>query len=166
MINDAASLKLYWDFFISFNQWAQLLRHKIMRKTSPINYHISSSILSRIKSNFHAVIDNSRWNLGDDKTINFWSNTWCGEPLVDQLNHPMPPQANLLSKFGNFIHNFSWRAPTELLSMYPTLKEILEQVHLPLSPRPDELKWIHLVVGNLNFKDAYLFKVTADKKIN
>lgn len=70
-INDAANLKLRWDFSSSSNQWAQLLRHRVMRNNIPISYHIFPSIWSGIKSNFPTVTEKSRWNIGDGKTINF-----------------------------------------------------------------------------------------------
>lgn len=49
--------------------------------------------------------------------------------------------------------------------MYPNLVNILEQIQIPMSPRTYEILWIHTTAGNLNFKDAYIFKAPAGDKL-
>lgn len=110
-INEGANLKLCWELVQSNMQWAQFLRSRVLKKQTLISYHISSSIWSSFKHKHSEVNSNSSWLLGNGADINFWSDTWCGEPLISALDiHPSIHQ-NLQSTVNLFINNARWNIP-------------------------------------------------------
>jgi len=80
-INEDANL--CWELSQSNFHWAQFLRSRVLQRKSPISYHIFSSVWSSIKHKFSEVSQNTSWNLGNGQFINFWKDSWCGEPLVN-----------------------------------------------------------------------------------
>lgn len=70
-INNAATLKLSWDFAHSNEEWATFLRDRFIKKNGPASYYIGSSIWSAIKKHLHTAYTNSSWILGDGRKINF-----------------------------------------------------------------------------------------------
>ncbi|CAJ2657082.1 unnamed protein product [Trifolium pratense] len=156
-INEATNLKLCWELFTSFNHWASLLRARVMRSYGIIDYHISSSIWSGIKHHIPNVTDNTCWQLGKGDQINFWTDSWVGDPLVDLLDIPRHFHALLQAKVAQFIANDHWLIPHSITSSYPNLVSLLNSVTIPISKANDELRWIHSDSGVLSFKDAYLF---------
>ncbi|CAI8592772.1 unnamed protein product [Vicia faba] len=152
-IHEAAKLKLCWELLTSDRQWANFLRLRVMRNKIPIKYHIFSSIWLGIKNQFQKIVDNSTWNLGQGNTINFWTDQWCGKPLVEQLqiqHHNQP-----FSKVADFILNGHWNFPPDLLLLFPSIPDIINKICIPLEPKEDELRWNHSSDGNLTLKDAY-----------
>lgn len=51
-INEAATMKLCWDFLSSNGQWACFLNARYLRNKVPISHHLSSSIWHDLKSYF------------------------------------------------------------------------------------------------------------------
>jgi hypothetical protein len=43
-INKASNLKLFWELLNSDNQWANLLRSRVVRRNGYIKHHIFSSL--------------------------------------------------------------------------------------------------------------------------
>ncbi|MCI46276.1 RNA-directed DNA polymerase (Reverse transcriptase), partial [Trifolium medium] len=72
----------------SSEDWAVLLKSKVLRKQGIISHHISSSIWSSIKDSHAELMENSSWLLGKGDNINFWLDDWCGAPLVQTLHIP------------------------------------------------------------------------------
>ncbi|CAK8542751.1 unnamed protein product [Lathyrus sativus] len=79
------------------------------------------------------------------------------QPLVDRVKAKLSNwKASLLSMAGrvqtikSVIH--------ELEDFLPKMTGILNQVHIPLVPRSDELRWMHSLEGTLSLKYAYNFK--------
>lgn len=56
------------------------------------------------------------------------------------------------------INNHQWSIPKHILAHFPTLTSIIEQVGLPVEEKEDYLLWEDNESGELNIKDAYLFK--------
>jgi hypothetical protein len=128
-----------------------------MRIYGFIGYHIYSSIWPGIKHHIYNIIDNTCWKLGKGDQINFWTDSWVGDPLVDLLNIPHPSHALLQAKAADFIYNDHWLIPHFITTVYPNLAPLLNNVTIPINKANDELRWIHSDSGVLSFKDAYLF---------
>jgi hypothetical protein len=158
-LNTASNLKLCWSLFHSDNAWAILLRDRVFRKRNTIHHHISSSIWSSIKEEVGVIMDNSVWLLGNGKDINFWTDSWCGSPLVDQLHIPLQIGQFLSSTVSDYIHNGQWVLPPQLTQMFSTLSSIIHKVTIPLEDSNDSLLWKHSDSGDLELKQAYSFKV-------
>jgi hypothetical protein len=109
--NEAAKLKLCCELMQSDLQWAKFLRFRVLKGTTPISYHIFSSIWSSIKHKFHEICNNTSWQVGNGEAINFWSDPWCGDPLVFSLNIPQHLHSLLKDKVKDFIENESWNIP-------------------------------------------------------
>lgn len=110
-INDAALLKLCWQMFTSEDQWASFCRARFLRGRAPVSHYVSSSIWPSINRFFHTVQENTSWQLGDGNTINFWTNKWLSQPVVDLLSIPNHLHPLLSAKVKDFITNGSWCIP-------------------------------------------------------
>ncbi|MCH91212.1 RNA-directed DNA polymerase (Reverse transcriptase), partial [Trifolium medium] len=89
VLNVAANLKLCWDLMHSDEDWAKILRFRVLRKGKAINHHVYSSIWSSVKNEVQVIYDNSCWKVGNGQCINLWTDSWCGEPLASSLDiHP------------------------------------------------------------------------------
>jgi len=77
-LNEATNLKCCWNLFNSIEQWATLLRSRVSRGSRCIVHHIFSSICSSIKPEFHTILNNSSWLIGNGveakSLINFKDN--------------------------------------------------------------------------------------------
>ncbi|GAU50480.1 hypothetical protein TSUD_409650 [Trifolium subterraneum] len=65
VLNAAANLKLCWDLMHSDEDWAKILRNRVMRKGKAINHHVNSSIWSSVKQEVQVILDNSCWRVGN-----------------------------------------------------------------------------------------------------
>jgi hypothetical protein len=72
-LNEASDLKLCWEMLESSDQWAQLLRNRVIKNNNVFSYHIFSSIWSGIKSKAQTILDNSRWIIGNGNNISLWT---------------------------------------------------------------------------------------------
>jgi ribonuclease HI len=97
--------------------------------------------------------------LGDGKDINFWNDSWCGNPLSDQLSIPVHISQSLTSTVSDFLVEGNWVLPTQLVQAYPNLLSIISQTTIPMVPSTDQLLWKLTDDGDLSLKEAYLFKV-------
>lgn len=105
ILNESTNLKLCWDLLNSKEDWALLLRSKVIRGRRVISHHIFSSIWSSIKNEFSNVQSNCGWQLGNGNDINFWLDNWCGVSIASQLNIPTHLHGNLTAKVKDFILN-------------------------------------------------------------
>jgi ribonuclease HI len=159
ILNEASNLKLCWDFLQSNEQWATLLKDRVLRGNNCINHHVFSSIWSSIKSEFSVILENSRFLIGDGKTISFWNDKWCNSQSVAQFLHIPDAISLCLNSFvSDFIFNFHWNIPPELLQMFPALSLLIANVTLPLDHKQDCRYWNLTDSGNLSLKEAYSFK--------
>jgi hypothetical protein len=116
---------------------------------------------SSVKDEFNVIMSNSIWLLGNGENINFWNDLWCGIPLSVQFHIPDHISTSLSSKVSDYIVNRGWSIPTFLSQLFPTLISIVNQVIIPLEPCSDSLLWKHTNNGDLNLKEAYLFKTQS-----
>jgi ribonuclease HI len=157
-LNEASNLKLCWSLINSSSTWAVLLRDRVIRNGKAIRYHIFSSIWSGIKNEFAVINDNCVWLLGDGSHINFWVDNWCGDSLVEQLGIPAHLHHLLTSSVSDFIVNGRWNIPVQLSLMFPNLYSIISTVSIPLESSQDRFLWKHTDSGDLDLKQAYIFK--------
>jgi hypothetical protein len=165
ILNQASNLKLCWELSQSNLQWAQFLRSRVIRGTTPISYHIFSSIWSSIKHKFLEVNLNSSWQVGNGEFINFWLDSWCGDPLTQALDIPHHLHHSLKANVKCFIENSQWKIPSCLLHAYPTLKFLIEKITIPLIDKEDKLLWTFSHDGDLSLKDAFSFHCTGGQNI-
>jgi len=156
--NEAVNLKVCWDLLQSNEDWAKVLRSRACLDRKPINYHIHSSIWTSIKSESSTVVENTNWIIGDGKIINFWNDNWMGEPLAITLNLNPNLAKHLEAKICDFIVNHQWNIPIHLSNLFPTIRQILNQIIIPKIHIEDCLSWKHTRLGLLSLKDAYNFK--------
>jgi hypothetical protein len=137
----------------------------VIRGTTPISYHIFSSIWSSIKHKFLEVNLNSSWQVGNGEFINFWLDSWCGDPLTQVLDIPHHLHQSLKANVKCFIENSKWKIPSCLLHAYPTLKFLTEKITIPLIDKEDKLLWTLSHDGDLSLKDAFSFHCPAGQNI-
>jgi len=97
-LNEAINIKVCWDLLHSEEQWATIVRSRVLRK----NHHIFSSIWSGIKPDFHVMKENSSWLIGNGKSISFWQDKWCGDPLVQTLN----ASPDVMNEFPHYLCDY------------------------------------------------------------
>jgi hypothetical protein len=102
-LNSAANLHLCWKLFNSKSSWANLLKDRVVRGNKLIQHHIFSSIWSSMKEEVYSLKANCTWLLGDGKDINFWNDSWCGNPLSDQLSILVHISQSLTSTVSYFL---------------------------------------------------------------
>ncbi|GAU27921.1 hypothetical protein TSUD_160160 [Trifolium subterraneum] len=100
-LNAATNLKLCWTLITSQDSWAKLLKDRVIRGRRIIQHHIYSSIWSNIKDEFAVIMNNTFWLLGDGRDINFWNDSWCDNPLSEQLCIPDHISHSLSSTFNS-----------------------------------------------------------------
>jgi hypothetical protein len=135
-----------------------ILKSRVLRHGKLVNHRVFSSIWSSIKHEASVILDNSSWKVGSGNSIQLWTDHWCGDTLANTLNiHP-----NILfwlpQKVSDIIHNQQWLIPPFLDNIFPTLKNIVKHVILPVEPLSDELVWIGTNNGSLSLKESYDFK--------
>ncbi|WJX12769.1 hypothetical protein P8452_03227 [Trifolium repens] len=156
-LNKASNLKLCWTMVNSQTPWALLLKDRVFKKGKAIQHHIFSSIWSSIKEEYSMIKDNAAWLVGNGENINFWLDSWCGDPLVDQLDIPEQVRPFLTAQVSDFITNGLWSIPPALSNMFSNLSSIISQVPLPLETTHDKFIWKHTDNGDLELKQAYEF---------
>jgi len=117
-LNEATNLKLCWELFNSEEQWASLLRNRVCRGSRCISHHVSSSLWNGLKGEYHNVLDNSFWLIGNGNKVSFWSDNWCGEPL-SYLYQISAEMINMLpDKVYEYIERFRWNINDDLNSFF------------------------------------------------
>jgi len=134
-------MKLCWEMLHLEENWAVILRSRVLRGRSCIQHHIFSSLWSGLKNEYNIVKDNTVWLIGDGKNINFWFEYCNGDPLVETLNLSTDQANSFPPKLCSYIHGFHWRIPETLLQQFPSLTLLNSQVTLPTVTKPDKLLW-------------------------
>lgn len=119
-----------------------------------------------MKNYFNCVSQNSVWIIGDGSSVNFWNDSWCGEPISDVFNFPDWMKKNLKAPVKDFIrkrHRFLLKS---LKLAIPNLINIVEKVHIPLDVSKDERAWKLADCGVLNLKLAYEFHAPPTQLFN
>ncbi|MCH94279.1 putative ribonuclease H protein, partial [Trifolium medium] len=164
-LNEATNLKLCWEISQSNLQWAKFIRHRVIKGSKPISYHIFSSIWSGVKNKFQEVCCNSFWQIGNGEDVNFWLDPWCGDPLVLSLAIPSQMHSLLKAKVKDFIEDQSWKIPNCLLLAYPILQNLVDSITIPMFEKEDKLLWNLSHDGDLSLKDAYSFYNPAGQQL-
>ena len=166
LLNESTNLKLCWDLLNSQEDWAILIRSKVLRGRRVISYHIYSSIWSGIKSEFDLILNNSSWQIGSGSDINLWVDSWCGDPLASPLHIPTHLHAQLTATVSHFIVNFQWCIPFCVYISFPDVKHLAEQVTIPFEASEDKHVWKNSSNMDLSFKEAFEFKYGTRQNIN
>lgn len=156
-LNEAYNLKLCWDMMQSNEDWAKILKCRAIKGNKAIRYHISSSIWSSIKAEFPKVIENSYWLLGNGKDINFWKDAWCGIPIQELLQVTNIDIQHFPVFVNEYINNYQWSIPQDIISNYPEVRSMVLQVVIPFEESEDRLVWKHSQNGVLRLCDSYTF---------
>ncbi|MCH96355.1 glycerol-3-phosphate dehydrogenase, partial [Trifolium medium] len=87
-------------------------------------------------------MENSQFIIGDGTTISFWTDCWCSDHSFAQSLHiPVQVLHHLNSKVSDYIQGNHWHLPPDVEAIFPNLRQILEQVTIPLKQKPDSLAW-------------------------
>lgn len=165
-VNQATNLKLCWELNHSEEQWESILRSRAIRVNNCIHYHTSSSIWSGVKSEFSIFKENTCWIIGNGKRINFSLDNWGEEPLIQSLQI-FPSQIHHYPKMlSDYVSNYKWTFPADLIQEYPILRNLAAQVTLPTQSNIDKLVWKHVGNGILTLKEAYNFKKHCFPKVS
>jgi hypothetical protein len=166
-LNEASNLKLCWDLLNSQDDWAILLKSRVIRGQKCINHHIFSSIWCGIKNELNVIWENASFNLGNGRDILFWTDRWCDEvSIADILLIPNSMQRNLQAKVADFIQGKHWFIPVEIDLMFPLVKQLVNKIHIPLEDKPDSLIWSLIDSGALSFKEAFHFKCLLSPQLH
>jgi len=138
----------------------------VFRGKKVISHHIFSSIWSSVKLEMDNLNANFSWVVGNGEKINFWLDSWCGDPIVDTLNLPNHLHSNLTTTVSDFIHNHHWNFPDFVFDTFPGLRQISMQVILPLHCKEDKLVWKSSTADDLTFKEAFLIKYGIGQNIH
>ncbi|CAJ2667996.1 unnamed protein product [Trifolium pratense] len=156
--NEAANLKLCRDLLHSNEDWAAILKSRVLRGQQVIKHHIFSSLWSSIKNEIPVIKENSSWNVGTGQLINLWHDTWCGIPLQQSLNIPQNVSIWLPQLVSDLILNHQWHIPPLLENMFPNLLSMVQHITLPVEETLDQLCWNNSPSGMISMKLAYDFK--------
>jgi len=157
-LNNATNLKLCWDLLNSDKAWAKLLKDRVLKHGKVIQYHIYSSLWSSIKEEYNVIQENSIWLMGKGDKINFWNDSWCGQPLAYLFNIPDHVTSLLTSSVSDYIHNGHWNIHVGLQLKFPNLTHMVHQITIPIEEQCDSIQWKYSQVGDLQLKEAYSFK--------
>lgn len=120
-INDAALFKLSWNVIAINSQWSCLIKARCFRNRLPCSNYIRSSIWPGLSQFLQSIIDNCCWKLGTGMQINFWSDRWLSQPIVDIMRIPSDMQCSLTAIVVDFIENKAWCIPAALASNCPNI---------------------------------------------
>jgi hypothetical protein len=79
-------------------------------------------------------------------------------PIAEQLGIPIHIRHSLSASVSDFISNGQWNIPHQLSLMLRDLSSIVSNVSIPMEPTQDKLIWKHTDSGDLELKQAYIFK--------
>ncbi|XP_058726377.1 uncharacterized protein LOC131597717 [Vicia villosa] len=90
--------------------------------------------------------------------INFWLDSWCGQPLIDKFSRDFLRSNDIdtSSKVADFFLNGQWRFPAGWGLIIPLL--ILRNFPILSPTEVDILHCPHTASGEISLKDAYCYK--------
>lgn len=139
--------------------WAILLKNRIIKPYGHVNYHIFSSIWTDIKDEFPVLTDYNCWFHGTGQDINFWTDTWAGDPFIIEtdLEYLHCLGINPYVKVYDLIIHDMWNIPSDWFDWFPFLQARILPIHHNTN-NTDFLYWNKNEYGVLSLKDAYRFK--------
>jgi len=108
LFNEALILKLAWDLFSKETQWSILFKKCYFSNGKPIAHHFKSSVWSSIKVQIDSAMENSLWIVGTGEKIQFWTDNWLGESLVDLIQLDSDFHGLLKGTVSEVIVNGGW----------------------------------------------------------
>lgn len=147
----------------SKQSWASLLTSRVIRNGKVINHHIFSSIWSSIKTKYGVIMENSSWLLGNGEDIRFWTDSWCGDPFINQVP---ADNIDINTTVLEFITDSQWNFNQDFINNFPQLPHIIQQVTIVAQDKQDELVWKTTTSGSLSLKEAYQFKAHQYQPLN
>lgn len=95
------------------NLWIEVVRSKYLRKENCMERKVlntDSWAWKKISKSKELLRKDIRWKLGNVKTINFWTNQWCGDESLLKLLNKDEKEVNLNLKVEEFIaRNKVWK---------------------------------------------------------
>ncbi|XP_019447391.1 PREDICTED: uncharacterized protein LOC109350622 [Lupinus angustifolius] len=153
LINKASILKLAWEMRSSKQDWVFFSRKKYGCHSPHSPRYFNSSIWLGIKENWALSNSNSVWLIGDGNQVNFWKDSWIGDPLVYTLNISQHVHESLTSNVADFISGARWRIPAVLARKAPEIaRKIARYIR---AEGDDKLIWQHANDGVLTLKTAF-----------
>ncbi|CAL0327859.1 unnamed protein product [Lupinus luteus] len=156
-MNQAAILKLAWDFKSSDLEWTTLYKQRFFKHDRMRSTYVKSSIWPGIKRVWTEINENCIWIVGNGTTISYWFDNWLGTPLVETLHIPNHLHNSLWAKVFDFIQDQHWIIPNWLMQGFPDTFQSMIRVHVNHSDHKDQLAWVHTSDGHLTMKAAYNF---------
>ncbi|CAL0322191.1 unnamed protein product [Lupinus luteus] len=156
-MNQAALLKLAWNFKASDLDWTILFRQRFFKHDKMRSNYVKYSIWPGIKRVWNEINENCIWIVGNGSTISYWFDNWLGTPLVETLHIPSHLQNSLWAKVSDFIQDKHWIIPNWLRHGFPDTFQSMLKVHVNHSEHKDHLAWVHTSDGQLTMKAAYNF---------
>ncbi|XP_058759807.1 uncharacterized protein LOC131633112 [Vicia villosa] len=154
-VNESYNLKLAWDLHNSMESWAVLLRQRVLRKGCFIKHHINSSLWTSMKYEVSTVEENTTWMVVNGSSINLWSDSWCGKPLL----FAVLDISNIIEQsVCSIISNGRWDFSKALFPIPLDLQERTLRCHIPIVPRPDGRVWTDSPNGDITAKISFNFK--------
>ncbi|XP_058741736.1 uncharacterized protein LOC131614126 [Vicia villosa] len=152
-------MKMMFDILNSKEDWAVLIKNRVLRSYGCIRYHIFSSIWTSAKDDFGTIITNTCWDLGSGKNVRFLMDSWCGAPLLEDTNiedltgNGIDP----LIKVSDMSANSQWCIPHNWFTWFPFLTSRLLHLKALSVEAVDSMGWKHSMTGVLELKEAYRF---------
>ena len=104
------------------------------------------------------IFYNSKWLVGNGRSIDFWHGNWLNGSVVDRLGIVHQLGKLLCAKVSDFIRDGSWYCSTNLIADLSALWSEISAVRLPYSDMEDKLVWLDSSDGSLSLSIAYEFK--------
>jgi len=117
-LNVLVNLKLCWHMVHSEESCSALLISRLIGNDREINHNISSSLWSSLKNDYNVILESSTWLLRNGQNINFCSNYWWGEPLIN-LHLITNFVLDVGAKVYDFIQNSQWNFIYDFTNNFP-----------------------------------------------
>ena len=86
-------------------------------------------------------MENSSWLIGNGKSINLWQDSRCADPLEAAIKFNTNSTQQLPQLGRDYISNYCWNIPSDLLGQHPHMRLLVMQVILPVEDTKDQLIW-------------------------
>ncbi|OVA01414.1 hypothetical protein BVC80_7473g2 [Macleaya cordata] len=119
-----------------------------------ITYYKKSSTWAGIRWVIDSLHSNTRWIVGNERTISLWKENWISnQSILESLNIQNFP-FELISKLSEIIHDGVWVFPTALKKIQLYMGVDPESIPNPMGGS-DRRIWPHNLNGNFTVTSAY-----------
>lgn len=138
------------------DQWAIILKSKVLKSYGTIKYHIFSSLCSSIKENVVLIYNIGVWLVGCGENIKFWMDRWYGPPHIDDTSISFLSSNNIviLLKIAYFFMNGQRLFTSGWYSVFPFLQ--LRSFPILLPAELGFIFWPHTLSDDLTLKEAFM----------